>query len=278
MLNSTLSVLKKPIAIMRPSCLVTSFPTLVRSSSVFVCQPKRGIRSSASLSHPPLRVASPKATHTSVNKITTPSPTTARRQLKEVNELKKLQELSDSLSSESDDDDDDEDSDDDYAERGHDVVRKLMKYVSQLVEELHVKSPRMVEEDSDDEPSVIVVGQYMKDDMDQLMQKGSGHEKSRNYVKEDDGVMYIRFEMPGLSKDEVKVTVDKNMLVIKGEEKKAAGDDDEKGMKYNGSVKLKTKVYKIDQIKAEMKNGVLMVVVPKFKDEERKDLIHVKVD
>nr|AEI61933.1 putative small heat shock protein [Triticum aestivum] len=37
-------------------------------------------------------------------------------------------------------------------------------------------------------------------------------------------------------------------------------------------------VYRMDQIKAEMKNGVLRVVVPKVKEEERKDVFEVNVD
>ncbi|PIA34180.1 hypothetical protein AQUCO_03800039v1, partial [Aquilegia coerulea] len=153
----------------------------------------------------------------------------------------------------------------------------VVKYVGQLVEKPDVKSPGMVLEDyDDDESSAEVVRQYMKYNMDLLMGKIGG-EKSGNYVKKDDGAMYVRTEMPGLSKEDVTVTVQKNMLVIIGEEKKAAGDD-EKGLKYNGSVNLETELYKIGEIKAEMKNGVLMVVVPKLKEEERKDIIHVKVD
>jgi HSP20 family protein len=34
----------------------------------------------------------------------------------------------------------------------------------------------------------------------------------------------------------------------------------------------------MDQIKAEMKNGVLMVTVPKIKDEERKDVFEIKIE
>ncbi|KAF5179688.1 Heat shock protein [Thalictrum thalictroides] len=189
--------------------------------------------------------------------------------------------MSDSLSSDDDDDDDDEgedqDSDDEYDDRSLDVVRKFMKYVDQLVDQKRdVKSLGKVEDsDDDDEPSVELVRQYMKY-MDKLMQKRDG-EKSGNYIKEDDEAVYVRTEMPGLSKEDVKVTVEKNLLVVKGKERKEAGDD-EKGMNYNGKFKLETELYKIDKIKAEMKNGVLMVVVPKLKEEERKDIIQVKVD
>ena len=34
----------------------------------------------------------------------------------------------------------------------------------------------------------------------------------------------------------------------------------------------------MDKIKAEMKNGVLRVTVPKVKEEERKDVFQVKIE
>lgn len=37
-------------------------------------------------------------------------------------------------------------------------------------------------------------------------------------------------------------------------------------------------VYKTDEIKAEMKNGVLKLVVPKLKEEERSNVRHIHVD
>ncbi|VAI49652.1 unnamed protein product [Triticum turgidum subsp. durum] len=48
--------------------------------------------------------------------------------------------------------------------------------------------------------------------------------------------------------------------------------------RYSGRLELAGDVYRMDQIKAEMKNGVLRVVVPKVKEEERKDVFEVKVD
>ena len=37
-------------------------------------------------------------------------------------------------------------------------------------------------------------------------------------------------------------------------------------------------MYKVDAIKAEMKNGVVKVIVPKVKEEERKDVYQVIVE
>lgn len=91
-------------------------------------------------------------------------------------------------------------------------------------------------------------------------------------VKEDDNALYMRIEMPGLDKDDVKVVVEGNTLVIIGEGKKESSDedDDEVALRYTSRIDLPPNLYKIEEIKAEMRNGVLKIVVPKVKEEERK--------
>ena len=50
------------------------------------------------------------------------------------------------------------------------------------------------------------------------------------------------------------------------------------GRRYSSRLDLPPSVYKVDEIKAEMKNGVLKVVVPKVKEQERKDVYQVTVE
>ncbi|PIA45847.1 hypothetical protein AQUCO_01600231v1, partial [Aquilegia coerulea] len=60
-------------------------------------------------------------------------------------------------------------------------------------------------------------------------------DKSREGDSDGDG--YLNCEMPGLDKDDVKITVEKNKLVVKGEERQetSGDDDDEKGRRNTGS-------------------------------------------
>ncbi|KAJ3700463.1 hypothetical protein LUZ61_004168 [Rhynchospora tenuis] len=95
-------------------------------------------------------------------------------------------------------------------------------------------------------------------------------------AREDNDALYLRVDMPGLGKENVKVWAEQNTLVIKGEGEKESAED-ETGRKYSGRIDLPTEYYKMDQIKAEMKNGVLKVVVPKVKAEERRDVFEVKI-
>ncbi|XP_044957581.1 26.2 kDa heat shock protein, mitochondrial-like [Hordeum vulgare subsp. vulgare] len=98
-------------------------------------------------------------------------------------------------------------------------------------------------------------------------------------AKEDDGAVYLKVPMPGLTKEHVQVRADKNILVIKGEGEKQPwdGDNDSAVPRYNHRIEIPADAYKMDKIKAEMKNGMLWVTLLKL-EEERKDVFHVKVE
>lgn len=121
--------------------------------------------------------------------------------------------------------------------------------------------------------------------MDQFMEnpfvaasQGLGAGSMRGWdVKEDENALYIRMDMPGVGKENVKVSVEQNTLTIKGEGEKES-EEEENRRKYSSRLDLPPNIYKLDSVRAEMKNGVLKVVVPKVKEEERKDVLEVKVE
>ncbi|XP_076920093.1 26.5 kDa heat shock protein, mitochondrial-like [Bidens hawaiensis] len=95
--------------------------------------------------------------------------------------------------------------------------------------------------------------------------------------KEKDESYNIKFQMPGLSKEDVKITVEDGMLFIRGEHKdeEEGSDDDEYWSAatygyYNTSLMLPEDA-KVEEITAEMKDGVLHVIIPK--DETKKKQI-----
>lgn len=91
-------------------------------------------------------------------------------------------------------------------------------------------------------------------------------------------------DMPGLSKEDVRVSVQQNTQIIKGEgpqneSESGGGDDDqENGRRYSTRIDLPSNLYKFDDIKAGMKNGVLKIVVPKVKEDEAKNVFKVNVE
>ncbi|XP_039064803.1 23.6 kDa heat shock protein, mitochondrial-like isoform X1 [Hibiscus syriacus] len=104
---------------------------------------------------------------------------------------------------------------------------------------------------------------------------GGGLRRSWN-AKETEDALNLRIDMPGLGKEDVKVSVEQNTLVIEGEAKES--NEGETDGRYTSRILLPEKIYKTDQIVAEMKNGVLKVVVPKINDEERNDVIQVQIN
>jgi HSP20 family protein len=101
-------------------------------------------------------------------------------------------------------------------------------------------------------------------------------------ISEDDQEYLIKAELPGIEKDQVKVTMENGLLLIAGER---TGEKEEKNKKYHrversyGSF-LRTFGLPDDadgtQIKADFKNGVLKVHVPKSENAKPRS-IEIKV-
>ncbi|EOA14002.1 hypothetical protein CARUB_v10027134mg [Capsella rubella] len=99
-------------------------------------------------------------------------------------------------------------------------------------------------------------------------------------VKEKEDALHLRIDMPGLSREDVKLALEQNTLVIKGEGKTEEGEggSDDGRRRFTSRIGLPEKVYKTDEIKAEMKNGVLKVMIPKIKEDDRNNVRHINVD
>lgn len=96
-------------------------------------------------------------------------------------------------------------------------------------------------------------------------------------AREDKEALYLRMDMPGLGKDDVNVIAEQGTLVIKGEGEAEEGEEETR-RRYSTRIDLAPELYKMEEIKAQMKNGVLKIVVPKVKEEERKDVVQVKIE
>jgi len=114
----------------------------------------------------------------------------------------------------------------------------------------------------------------LTEDMDRAFSGSGGRGRdSGNWtpaveIRESNGALVVSAELPGLAKDDVKVEINNDALVIQGERKREW--DEEKGgvhrsERFYGSFYRSIPLpegAKLDQAKAEFNNGVLEVKVP----------------
>lgn len=97
-------------------------------------------------------------------------------------------------------------------------------------------------------------------------------------VHESEKAYHLAFDLPGLSKDEIKIEFEDGLLSVWGERKNEL-DETKDGVhrqeRYYGSFRrsfsLPTTV-KADKITAKYENGVLKVEVPKIEETQKKTI------
>lgn len=95
-------------------------------------------------------------------------------------------------------------------------------------------------------------------------------------VAEDEDAFHIRVDMPGFSKEDVKVAIEDGVLVVSGQREEDPRWASKSYSKLNTRLALPDNVQP-DKISAELKNGVLFVAVPKLKPADRKQVFEVQV-
>ncbi|KMT04644.1 hypothetical protein BVRB_8g182970 isoform B [Beta vulgaris subsp. vulgaris] len=104
-------------------------------------------------------------------------------------------------------------------------------------------------------------------------------------VKRHDDAVHLMMDLPGVRKEDTKIYVDGMTLMMKGVRKLDPAFKDvsqtttPKTITYIAAFDLvPMHQYKVAEISAEMNNGVLKVTVPKYKDEERKDVFRIPIN
>lgn len=125
----------------------------------------------------------------------------------------------------------------------------------------------------------------MTEDLDRAFWGGAEQERwwtPAVEVREREGKLFVNAELPGLSKDDVKVEVTDEGLVIQGERKR---EEKEEREGYYRSERSYGRFYrliplpedaKIDEARAEFNNGVLEVSIPVPQAEKKRREIPVE--
>ncbi len=101
-------------------------------------------------------------------------------------------------------------------------------------------------------------------------------------INESDTQYVVSAELPGVEKDDVTVSIDKNVLTIKGEKRLTKKEEGEKWHRVESTYGEFTRSFTLpeevdtDKVEANYKDGVLALTIPKAEKVQPK-LIDVKI-
>jgi len=97
-------------------------------------------------------------------------------------------------------------------------------------------------------------------------------------IKEDDSSITLHAEIPGMSKDDIKLSYNDNVLTIRGERKSDVREEKVNYIKVERKYGFFSRSFSIDvpvdykAIKASYKDGILEVKLPKIEKSKAKDI------
>ncbi|KAH7415960.1 hypothetical protein KP509_14G068700 [Ceratopteris richardii] len=97
-------------------------------------------------------------------------------------------------------------------------------------------------------------------------------------IVEEENCFKLRMDMPGINKNDVKLSVEDGELLVRAEHVVEEGEDDWSARShgsYSGRIDLPETV-DVGNIKAEMKDGVLKILAPKVEVVKQKHEVHVE--
>ena len=113
-----------------------------------------------------------------------------------------------------------------------------------------------------------VIDDFFNDPFDDYLNFPYINNENDSYFYEENNNMILEYKVPGLSKDDMKVTISDNYMTIQGEKENK-----------NTNSFYSTEIYKkyyipknVDKtgIDATVKNGILKITFPKMENEENK--------
>lgn len=97
-------------------------------------------------------------------------------------------------------------------------------------------------------------------------------------VSENNDEFVVRAELPGMSHEDIEINIQENILTLKGEKKQEHKEEQENFHRLERSYGAFTRSFtlpanvKADDIKANFKNGVLEVAIPKAEEAKPKKI------
>jgi HSP20 family protein len=96
-------------------------------------------------------------------------------------------------------------------------------------------------------------------------------------ISENNDSYSLRFEIPGISKEDVRIWIEKDMLMVSGEKKQDLNKDEVRHLgerrfgKFERSFWIPEDADR-EKVKAEFENGLLTITVPKAAESKPKEI------
>ena len=120
---------------------------------------------------------------------------------------------------------------------------------------------------------------YLDDIMNGIMDFDSN--KLTCDIYEKDGVYNLEMDIPGFSKDDIKITCDKGNITISAEKEKEEDESEKNYIRRERSYGKYSRSFYLgdineEAIEASFENGILKIKVPKANEIETKKTIEIK--
>ena len=116
---------------------------------------------------------------------------------------------------------------------------------------------------------------------DDLDSPKKAHNMMKCDIYETENEYHIEMDIPGFKKEDIKMELSNGYLTISAEKQKSSNDDDKKYIRRERVYAKEMRQFYVgdideDRVKAEFKDGMLLVSVPKeSKEKETKKIINI---
>jgi HSP20 family protein len=130
-------------------------------------------------------------------------------------------------------------------------------------------------------PTISLFNDIFGDFFDNAVISSTGVKTPVHDVLETDKEYVIEIQLAGVTRENIEINVDENMLTIKAERKKIEDQKFNRNQtyfgKYEKSFNLPENANK-EEINASLSDGILKIVIPKVKAEEKLKKITIEID
>lgn len=117
--------------------------------------------------------------------------------------------------------------------------------------------------------------------LDNMFYPSSLNSKTFSNIKELEDCVLVEMIIPGFKKEEIEISIDNNLLLVKGKKELKSENENSNFILNEYSVNEFSRSFKVnpsmnfDSIESKLEDGILSIKVPKAKKAENKKIIKI---